>query len=1254
MVLGLDEHWRERLARGQRSGGFRVLGRHVALPISEDGRQIEARISFIVPGRLSPSIYREQGLDLGPLIWVDARGDRLRESEVSAFARSEGQRLARLLIAHTSPAAERLGKPEFFVFPEIWRAGHGPNVPGHVLGAERLGRPAEAGLDRGLSEDFLRQVTDGGAPVADIRSTARTLAGSRLPTQAFFRFRDALVRRVDAGHLPYAGMIPDVRKLATAAGLDAGEETAELLRRTLPFAVYALSYGPYTQGVPDGFWKDCLKGKALELLAQHAPAVAQVLAAHTMLYGDRDVWWQILERTGTLSALTETENPILPVGMPARWLSACLQHWSNAFPTELPELIHRMAARLVADAVPVEPGTSSGKWSTMSLDVIDHLLSLHIPVADPSPRLGERSYDRLVVGGRDLSAFFADPRFHREFRAWLADRLSTSHGLMDSREGRGSLPDVLDHPRGLAVLAEWFMARATEAESGTLQRLSELLGRLRPVRAAAARPLCIGAARRIALIDTAGKLADALRGRMPEGGAALDTAAVATLLDGTDPSHTDADTRRRIAEALPELPAAALDGAVRDVLLASSCRLAQRKLAEIAGAEPSPPEAPKPVVVGPFTRLAAQLTALVDRKPWGGDWGRPTATLSGFLYGLPQQVQHPHRLPGLLLHAAAPGIDSRRHTILADAVHDYAAGPYTDPTGRWRITYATLPHETPNPWLTGGFAVRTESSVAVFLETPYRGASRPVLEYAPDGRFPVDGPMAAGGAEHRAERFPPPLRDHAWLERFVALLRERGAPPARPELAVAFAERTGLTRCEAAKLLTGRPVTDLSYGSVGGWPRYWKSFDEGELAAWDLGKGSVVGDDLLAGLSEKHRTTLFERLLPDDPERLWTHGPDVERGALWWEGTFGRLPHVPEDLLYRADEEFIAPDTTVAPVRQERPGATKHPYRPRVGPAVLARTVARGTDLLTDDLSGLLAAPVPTAAARMAAWLAYRTPAGHPLRPAIGAACARMHAAVCEGESRKVPVEVFAVPRSYSLELINLKGLEGVSVEADPLGHSLDRVHVRPGALLTAEGRYGPASGVLDALDDYLDLPERARWYPGPGGLPAVVDLRMLLAGGFAALAEHLAADAARTAGWEQDPRRSVPDLVAEAAGELQLSEDAAALYLMLAALPDPTDKNVREWTGWKPPRLKALQDALPGAAGLVVRAKRARAGRSLFLPGAWVALKKPRLPLEAIKLPLLPAAAEGRSAAHAAVVPHVPVPQLFTQAWQRFRPGAH
>ncbi|MGW2257543.1 hypothetical protein ACWCXE_06670 [Streptomyces sp. NPDC001780] len=102
----------------------------------------------------------------------------------------------------------------------------------------------------------------------------------------------------------------------------------------------------------------------------------------------------------------------------------------------------------------------------------------------------------------------------------------------------------------------------------------------------------------------------------------------------------------------------------------------------------------------------------------------------------------------------------------------------------------------------------------------------------------------------------------------------------------------------------------------------------------------------------------------------------------------------------------------------------------------------------------------------------------------------------------------------------------------------------------------------------------------------------------------------------------------------------------MLLALPDPTDRNVRTWTGWKPARFRAAVAEL-GASPLVVRGTRPRAGRSLFLPGAWQERKPPRLPIEAVKLGLLPLAREHRSTAHMAAVPSAPLPTLFARAWQ-------
>jgi hypothetical protein len=134
---------------------------------------------------------------------------------------------------------------------------------------------------------------------------------------------------------------------------------------------------------------------------------------------------------------------------------------------------------------------------------------------------------------------------------------------------------------------------------------------------------------------------------------------------------------------------------------------------------------------------------------------------------------------------------------------------------------------------------------------------------------------------------------------------------------------------------------------------------------------------------------------------------------------------------------------------------------------------------------------------------------------------------------------------------------------------------------------------------------------------------------------------------WPQDPSRSVPHLVVEVAKEFGLGEDAATAYLMLLAMPDPTDRNAARWTGWKPARLKSAQAELADT-DLVVRATRERAGRSLFLPGGWTAQSAPRLPLEQWKLGLFDVA----GSSGVPLVPAEPAAELYARAWGRVRDG--
>lgn len=137
---------------------------------------------------------------------------------------------------------------------------------------------------------------------------------------------------------------------------------------------------------------------------------------------------------------------------------------------------------------------------------------------------------------------------------------------------------------------------------------------------------------------------------------------------------------------------------------------------------------------------------------------------------------------------------------------------------------------------------------------------------------------------------------------------------------------------------------------------------------------------------------------------------------------------------------------------------------------------------------------------------------------------------------------------------------------------------------------------------------------------------------------------------YPHNPRTYQIGLVAQVAEHAGLSLDAATLYLQLLALPDPTDRNVARWTGWRAARLRQARAEL-AASDLVVTATRSRAGRSLFLPGGWVPARSPAIPVERWKLPLI-AGGEAALAGDRMALPTVGVPELFATAWQRVLDG--
>ncbi len=114
--------------------------------------------------------------------------------------------------------------------------------------------------------------------------------------------------------------------------------------------------------------------------------------------------------------------------------------------------------------------------------------------------------------------------------------------------------------------------------------------------------------------------------------------------------------------------------------------------------------------------------------------------------------------------------------------------------------------------------------------------------------------------------------------------------------------------------------------------------------------------------------------------------------------------------------------------------------------------------------------------------------------------------------------------------------------------------------------------------------------------LPAV---RLLRSAGFAAMIARIRETPVPKGRYEADPSVSAPELVAAVVSERGLSAPAATLYLQVLTLAEPTQRNVILWNDWKPPVYKQAAAELV-AKKLVVEGKRERAGREIFLPGAW------------------------------------------------------
>ncbi|HZM78624.1 MAG TPA: hypothetical protein VFC19_23090 [Candidatus Limnocylindrales bacterium] len=439
----------------------------------------------------------------------------------------------------------------------------------------------------------------------------------------------------------------------------------------------------------------------------------------------------------------------------------------------------------------------------------------------------------------------------------------------------------------------------------------------------------------------------------------------------------------------------------------------------------------------------------------------------------------------------------------------------------------------------------------------------------------------------------------ARLLTFTQLLTKHGPAPWRPESVERLVKATGMTGPEAAMLLAGLPGLE-------GWESNFLTPQQRSLMGVNVSQARVARDGLKE-LSLEDRVALLDAAMPDNPVALWETGPDIDALARRWIALRGRRVAVPDQLVTEAAKVLPKQHVTdvLQAIAQPSPGSwlTTDGRTSRQGSHYMRTTLPDGGSGTPFDGGYAYSAAIALA------WLAYHLPWGDPVRAAL--------------------------PAALELARQRLKNPDLL------LGHGSYPDGQRPagvGAALveTQENYYG--STLVCVAPSRLD---------GPGD-PALgfVDERTALALRLL-LSRELADTVAIPVGAQgdpRDPRIGLPELVPEAAKRLGVEDDAAAYYLQLLALPDPTDRNVLAWNGWKAPRLKAVQKALTDG-GHVLAAKRERAGRPVFLPGGWLVNRAPSPPMETWKASLY-------TGHKNLTLVTMPVVELFRTAWARVTSG--
>jgi hypothetical protein len=727
---------------------------------------------------------------------------------------------------------------------------------------------------------------------------------------------------------------------------------------------------------------------------------------------------------------------------------------------------------------------------------------------------------------------------------------------------------------------------------------------------------------------------------------ALSDESARALLDAHGTVEDDA-AKARVGEKIGALLPAMTDGALREGVV-KACAATAELSVRLAGMKSSldPAGAPSDGERVPSVTVEAARGALsgILEGYGAGSLSEPIAAASRFFARAPRTAGESAKVEGgfdwtpligrigavafRAIHPAFPA--EQRETLLA-ILEVWAGTIFAEHPARFRALKGRAEKALPAyVFERGGNDYWARAGWSHGGQIPHD-----VLEHAPSGAFaPLAGLMIDSEV-----RSPSGWGGKERIRALVAAARERGTWTWDPRAVELIAQRTGLTRPEAALLLGGMPNVD-AYQST------FLSKDARAVMGLKTTEASAARDSLKS-LTLLERAELYAAAMPEDVGDALDPMKLAARLADAWVQKRGKRVAVPEELVLRADAELAL---------SEKPAEML---------AALAEPEACGW-LTTDaewsidengsvkpSAEGAFNAELAAALVRYVPWLHLGQPVGDPFLASVPRVLALLRERA-SNDSLLVHLteRYFWEPdgKGEAKRAAMLESIGGVALAGQ--AHRRDEgrvVALASPKTLYLQIRFRPAR-----LRTEADWAWVATLAETGARNESFEPLRALCLGALAPFAERVRTTPVPVGQYEANPLASVPALVEKVRAQHDLGEDAAALYLQTLALIAPTAKLVQAWNGWTKARYTKAQKEL-ASRELLLEAKRARAQRTAFLPGAWEALGSPDMPFESWKMPLYDITRDEHGRLTSPLerfLPPRPLHTIFEAAWARIEAG--